>query len=40
MVEFIVSEQEADDLIAMARGEKIHMICTRTPIEVIHIDDV
>ena len=40
MVEFIVSEEEADRLIAMTREEKIHMLCTRTPTEVIHIDDV
>ena len=39
MVEFIVSEEDADRLVAMARAEKIHMICTRTPTEIIHIDD-
>lgn len=39
MVEFIISEAEADKLVAMAQAEKIHMICTRTPTEVIHIDD-
>jgi len=39
VVEFIVSEEDADKLVAMARTEKIPMICTRTPTEVIHIDD-
>ena len=39
MVEFIVSEEEADKLVAMARAEKISMFCTRTPTEVIPIDD-
>jgi uncharacterized protein len=39
VVEFIVSGQEADKLVAMARAEKLHMICTRTRTEVIHIDD-
>ena len=40
MVEFIVSEEEADKLVALARAEKIHMFCTRTATEVILIDDV
>jgi uncharacterized protein len=39
MVEFVVSEEDADKLIAMAREEGIHMVCTRTPTEVIHIAD-
>ncbi len=39
MVEFIVSEEDANRLVIMAREEKIHMICTRTPTEVIRIDD-
>jgi PII-like signaling protein len=39
VVEFIVSEQEADSLIAMAREEKIHMVCTRTATEVIPLDE-
>jgi PII-like signaling protein len=38
MVEFIVSEEEADKLVAMARDEKIHMVCTRTKTEVILIE--
>jgi PII-like signaling protein len=38
MVEFIVSEDEADRLVAMAREERIHMFCTRTVTEVILID--
>jgi PII-like signaling protein len=40
MVEFIVSEEEADKLVAMARAEKIRMFCTRTATEVILIEDV
>lgn len=39
MVEFIVSAEEADRLVAMAREEKIHLFCTRTSTEVILIDD-
>ena len=39
MVEFIVSEEEAEKLVAMARAEKISMFCTRTPTEIIPIDD-
>ena len=38
MVEFIVTEQEADKLVAMARDEKIHMVCTRTKTDVILIE--
>jgi len=39
MVEFIVSPEEADKLLALVRAEKIHTFCTRTPTEVILIDD-
>lgn len=35
VVEFIVSPQEADQLLDLVRAEKIHTICTRTPTEVI-----
>lgn len=38
MVEFIVSAQEAESLLALVRNEKIHCFCTRTPTEVILID--
>ena len=40
MVEFIVTAEEADKLLALVRAEKIHTFCTRTPTEVILIDDV
>jgi PII-like signaling protein len=39
MVEFIVSAEEADKLLELVRAEKIHTFCTRTPTEVILIDD-
>jgi PII-like signaling protein len=39
MVEFIVTEAEADGLMSMVRREKIHTVCTRTPTEVILIND-
>ena len=39
VVEFIVSKEEADNLIAFVRAEKIHTFCTRTQTEVILIDD-
>jgi PII-like signaling protein len=39
MVEFIVTEEEADRLIAMVRKEKVHTFCTRTRTEVIVVDD-
>ncbi len=39
MVEFIVTSEEADKLLALVRSEKIHTFCTRTPTEVIMIDD-
>lgn len=39
MVEFIVDAEEADKLVTMAREEKIHLFCTRTPTEVIIIDE-
>ena len=38
MVEFIVTAEEADRLVAMAREENIHLFCTRTSTEVILID--
>ena len=39
MVEFIVSPEEADKLPALVQAEKIHTFCTRTPTEVILIED-
>jgi PII-like signaling protein len=39
MVEFIVSEKEADQLIAIVRGENLHVFCTRTRTEVVVIDE-
>jgi PII-like signaling protein len=39
MVEFIVSPEEADKMLALVRAEKIHTFCTRTPTEVILIGD-
>jgi PII-like signaling protein len=39
MVEFIVTPEEADKLLALVRAEKIHTFCTRTPTEVILIDE-
>ena len=39
MVEFIVSNDEADRMLALVRREKIHCFCTRTNTEVILIDD-
>jgi PII-like signaling protein len=39
MVEFIVSPDEADKMLALVRAEKIHTFCTRTPTEVILIED-
>jgi PII-like signaling protein len=39
MVEFIVTAEEADQLLALVRAEKVHTFCTRTPTEVILIDD-
>ena len=35
MVEFIVSEAEADKLLELVRAENIHTFCTRTPTQVI-----
>lgn len=40
MVEFIVTPEEADKLLALVRAEKIHTFCTRTPTEVIVLADV
>jgi uncharacterized protein len=39
MVEFIVSPEEADKMLALVRAENIHTFCTRTPTEVILIED-
>jgi PII-like signaling protein len=39
LVEFIVTPDEADQLLALVRAEKIHTFCTRTPTEVILISD-
>lgn len=39
MVEFNVSAEEADRMLALVRHEKIHCFCTRTDTEVILIDD-
>jgi len=39
MVEFIVSDEDADRMLAMVRRENIHCFCTRTNTEVILIDD-
>ncbi len=38
MVEFIVTAEEANRLMALVRAEKIHTVCTRTPTEVIVFD--
>lgn len=38
MVEFIVSEEEATEMLDLLRREKIHAFCTQTPTEVIVID--
>lgn len=38
VVEFIVTAEEADQLIELVRAEKIPTFCTRTPTEVIVID--
>jgi len=35
MVEFIVSEEEADKLLGLVRAENIHTFCTRTPTQVM-----
>ncbi len=39
MVEFIVTPEEADKLLALVRAEKIDAFCTRTPTEVIIINE-
>jgi PII-like signaling protein len=39
LVEFIVTPEEAEKILAVVRAEKIHCFCTRTPTEVILIDD-
>lgn len=38
MVEFIVSEQEADALVTMVRAENIHTFCTITPTQVVLVE--
>ena len=38
MVEFIVSEDEADQLIALVKSEKVHTFCTRTRTQAIVVD--
>ena len=38
MVEFIVSPEESEQLLELARSGKIHAFVTRTPTEVILID--
>ena len=37
MVEFIVSDEEDDSLIAMVREERLHTFCTRTRTEAVAI---
>jgi PII-like signaling protein len=39
VVEFIVTPEEADKLLDLVRAAKIHTFCTRTPTEVIVIND-
>ena len=39
VVEFIVTPEEADKLLALVRQEGIHTVCTRTPTELISIGD-
>ena len=39
LVEFIVSPEEAERMLALVRREKIHCFCTRTNTDVIVIDD-
>jgi PII-like signaling protein len=38
VVEFIVTEQEADRILDLLRREKVHAFCTRTATEVLVID--
>jgi len=38
LVEFIVSDEEADRMLALVRSERIHCLCTRTRTEVILVD--
>jgi PII-like signaling protein len=37
MVEFVVSDEEADKLLDLVRTEKIQLFCTRTATEVVQI---
>jgi PII-like signaling protein len=39
LVEFIVSAEDADRMLALVRRERIHCFCTRTNTDVILIDD-
>jgi len=39
LVEFVVSEKEADQLIALVRAENLRLFCTRTRTEVVVIDE-
>jgi PII-like signaling protein len=39
MVEFIVTPEEADKLLDLVRAEKIQTFCTRTPTEVLLLND-
>ena len=39
VVEFIVTDEEADRLLAMVREEEIHVFCTRTRTEVVIVDE-
>lgn len=39
MVEFIIKPEQADQLLELVRAEKIHTFVTRTPTEVILIDE-
>ena len=39
MVEFIVTADEADQLLELVRSERIHTFCTRTPTQIIVISD-
>lgn len=38
MVEFIVTAEEADKLLALVRDEGVRLFCTRTPTEVVLIE--
>lgn len=38
MVEFIITPDEAEKLLALVRAERIHTFCTRTPTECMLVD--